>query len=315
MAVDDVAAMFDVDESADGVWLTSTANGRRMRVGRFETPSLVELRERAACVDAPGSLRAREVVADARELHTDPSVAGATFQVASQFNTLEMIGPDYTPGDGITIYGKDHTQGPACAIACGAGTLWRNYLADLGDGVRGQVHGRQIDCLAGLASALGHEIEMQNGYAFPTESQLASIADQLASATEAERDELRSALRVGVMWQTEVTWRDAGHLVSQVYGSALPVIYGGAGEWEPFARLVLEASYEATLHAAVLNAEATGNRTLFLTLLGGSAFGNDEAWILDAIERSLDRFADTDLDVAIVSYRDPNPSLTMLTAS
>ncbi len=50
------------------------------------------------------------------------------FQVASQFNLLEMISPNVTPDDGIGIYENDPTQGPACAIACGAGTIYRNYL-------------------------------------------------------------------------------------------------------------------------------------------------------------------------------------------
>lgn len=40
-----------------------------------------------------------------------PSNAGAVFQVASQFNCLEMVGPGSRPEDGVTIYSKDHTQG------------------------------------------------------------------------------------------------------------------------------------------------------------------------------------------------------------
>ena len=36
-----------------------------------------------------------------RALHADPANAQALFQVASQFNTLEMTGPSVTPEDGI----------------------------------------------------------------------------------------------------------------------------------------------------------------------------------------------------------------------
>jgi hypothetical protein len=30
-------------------------------------------------------------------MHADPALRDATFQVASQFNALEMVGPDVTP--------------------------------------------------------------------------------------------------------------------------------------------------------------------------------------------------------------------------
>ena len=65
-------------------------------------------------------------------MHQDPQYAGALFQVASQFNLLEMTSPDVTPEDGVTRYAYDRTQGPACAIAAGAATLYRNYFVPNG---------------------------------------------------------------------------------------------------------------------------------------------------------------------------------------
>ena len=38
-----------------------------------------------------------------------------------------------TPEMGVTGYVNDRTQGPCCAIACGAGTVYRNYLAPVRD--------------------------------------------------------------------------------------------------------------------------------------------------------------------------------------
>jgi hypothetical protein len=78
------------------------------------------------------------------------------------------------------------------------------------------------------------------------------------------------------------------------------------------ARLTLEAAYEATLTAAVVNAYANGNRLVYLTLLGGGAFGNPTAWIIDAIERALRLTMREDLDVAIVSYGGSNPEIQRL---
>ena len=130
-----------------------------------------------------GHLGVREVVADVQALHTDVAHAGAMFQVASQFNLLEMTSPSVTPEQGVGIYAHDHTQGPACAIAAGAGTMYRNYFAPV-HGHIGQSASHQIGCLADLGDALGNTAsrlwEMRNGYALASESGV--VRDRPASA-------------------------------------------------------------------------------------------------------------------------------------
>jgi hypothetical protein len=42
-------------------------------------------------------------------MHQSPTNAGAVFQVASQFNLLEMISPEITPEHGVT-YQHDRTH-------------------------------------------------------------------------------------------------------------------------------------------------------------------------------------------------------------
>jgi hypothetical protein len=237
----------------------------------------------------------------------DRSNEGGLFQVASQFNLLEMVSPNVTPEEGVGIYQSDHTQGPACAIAAGAGTIYRNYFAEV-NGRIGQSHENQIDCLADVGRKLANTNnslwQMRNGYALASHTGLVEISKHISSLTETGRNELRKSLRIGIQWDTEVTLNNCGHTVSQAYCSALPVGYSkhSADLWEPFAKLVLEASYEATICAAILNSQKTGNNKLFLTLLGGGAFGNQTVWITDAIERALIICRDWDLDVAIVSY-------------
>lgn len=293
---------------AEGHTLTSRVNGKTMVCGQLETPTLADLRARArAAPPADGPTTLREVVGDVQRLHTDAAHAGALFQVASQFNLLEMVAPSVTPEAGVGRYENDRTQGPACAIAAGAGTIYRNYFADV-NGQVGQSADNQIDCLADLGRTLGNTDgrlwTMRNGYALASRDGLAEIAERLASMPEAGRDALRRRLRVGIQWETQVTLDGCEHTVTQVYASALPVAYTAlpAELWAPFARLVLEAAYEATLCAAVLNRARTGSRQVFLTLLGGGAFGNSEDWIFAAVERALGLFAETDLDLAIVSY-------------
>jgi len=113
----------------DGDTWTSLVNGRTFTCGRLETPSLGELRHRVArSPGATGRLSVTERVADVSDLHAEGTNAGCLFQVASQFNLLEMVSPRVTPEQGVGIYENDPTQGPACAIAAGVGTIYRNYF-------------------------------------------------------------------------------------------------------------------------------------------------------------------------------------------
>jgi hypothetical protein len=304
----------------DGPFLESLVNGRRMRRGEFSVVDLADLRFRRDDGDRLsylGETTVRELIADVRELHADPAAAGATFQVASQFNMLEMIDPRVTPEAGIDHYELDPTQGPACAVACGAGTIHRNYFVPFDHGghpVRGQTADRQLNGFAELAAALDLVVDMRNGYALLTPDQLERAGDRLNGLTEPQRDELAGLLRVGVQTDSEVTWGDAGHSVTQVFCSALPIAYAGGqlSQSEPLARLVLDAAYEATFAAAVETAIRTGNRTLYLTLLGAGAFGNPVAWVLDALQRALRLHQFAGLDVRVVSYGRSQPALRVL---
>lgn len=299
--------------SVDGSTLNSHVNGRVWICGELETPSLEELRERVrSSAHRSGRLSVREVLANVQHLHMDASHAAALFQVASQFNLLEMVSPNFIPEQGVGIYEYDHTQGPACAVAAGAGTIYRNYFAIV-NGQVGQSANNQIDCLADIGAALGNSrnqlLEMKNGYAFASHNGLVEITKHLRASSEREIDKIRQRLRIGIQWNTQVTLNSCRHLVSQAYCSALPVAYSRHSPelWVDFARLILEAAYEATLCAAILNAERNGSNRVFLTLLGGGAFGNETDWIIGAIHRALNLYKDTDLDVAIVSYGRSNP--------
>ncbi|WP_404308519.1 hypothetical protein [Neorhodopirellula lusitana] len=301
-------------------------NGNRLPYGRLELPKLSELRKRVSQLPTGGRTQVRECVGDAKALHADPANAKALFQVASQFNLLEMVSPTVTPERGVGIYEHDHTQGPTCAIACGSGTIYRNYFAPvpvtdvhsekstiIGQTIIGQSSSNQLDCVADLGRSLGNNNgelwSMQNGYLFPTDSGLAQITATLQSATDAKLEQLQGELRIGMQWQTPVTLTGAKHLVSQAYCSALPVAYGNqpVDDWADFAKLILDAAYESTLCVAIQNATETGSNKLFLTLLGGGVFGNRDEWIISAIDRALTKYRDHNLDVAIVSYARSQP--------
>lgn len=306
--------------AVDGDTLTSTVNGERYGIGQLSLPTLAELR--ASTPDPCGPrTTVTSIVGDVRRLHGDPALRGSLFQVASQFNLLEMTSPTVTPEEGVTRYASDHTQGPACAIAAGAGTIYRNYAVPVGEQV-GQTARRQLDTLQHMGFALSTALSvpvselwtMHNGYAACTREGLRAITNLLDSATSEQRDALRGTLAIGLHREVEVTdVKSKDQFVSQAYCSALPVAYYRSnGCWAAFARLVLESAYEATLLAAYQQASSGGSHTVLLTRLGGGAFGNDDAWIDDAMLRALRIVAHAALDVRIVSYGQPHPSVRTL---
>ncbi|MFS8038224.1 hypothetical protein ACI7BZ_14925 [Xanthobacter sp. AM11] len=280
-------------------WLHSRVNGRSFGIGSLELVSLATLRRRAVVPGGVAGLTVGFIQADARQLHRRRESAGALFQVASQFNLLEMVSYDVTPEHCVAGYEHDPTQGPACAIAAGAATIFRNYFAPVGDGI-GQTRDRQLDGLADvgahLATLTGRPVgdlwEMRNGYALCTRDGLAAIDAAVARHDADAVDTLRSLLRIGLHADVDVT--DApeapGHRVTQAFCSALPVSYQrGVPQalWATFARLVLEAAYEATLLCALENFARGGSAKVYLTRLGGGVFGNSDHWINDAIVRAL----------------------------
>ncbi|WP_235939707.1 hypothetical protein [Bradyrhizobium hipponense] len=207
-------------------------------------------------------------------------------------------------------------------MAAGAATIYRNYFAAVG-GQSGQTSERQLDALADLGIALSERLTMQvselwtmkNGYALGSGSGLKAIAGLLGRSTSDEIDWLRGRLRIGLHHDVEVT--DAAQpfpVVSQAFCSALPVAYSQISpqHWSAFASLVLEAAYEATLWAAVLNARRGGSKIVLLTSLGGGAFGNDESWIEEALVRAIQLASNFDLDVKLVSYGRASPMFSRI---
>eukprot|EP00981_Chlorochromonas_danica_P002149 scaffold428_cov168-Ochromonas_danica.AAC.14 len=260
------------------ITMTSRQNKRTFHVGQFTRPTLQSIRSLA--LDAlsqphcPAALTLRVshiIFGDVLvEHHRYPL---ATFQAASQLNCLEFPNPKALPEHGITAYSTDRTQGPACALACPAGTLYRNYFMTVynpstGDYETGQRRSLQVNNLEELEVALNNNEEqywqVENGYTFSTEEGLARLNQRLEALED--YDDLCDLVKIGWQRDTEVVFQDRFVeverkeeepvvLVSQVYCSALSVAYSGVAQrhWETFARLVLEANYEASIWAAILN--------------------------------------------------------------
>jgi hypothetical protein len=48
--------------------------------------------------------------------------------------------------------------------------------------------------------------------------------------------------------------------------------------------------------------QGTGNRNVYLTLVGGGAFGNPSQWIFDSMNQAINKFKRVPLELKIVSY-------------
>jgi len=132
-------------------------------------------------------------------------------------------------------------------------------------------------------------------------------------------DKLMQTIRIGVHDDIQVThsggfgskiMQDTDIRVTHCLSSAVPVTYNMRGtrskDWERLARIILKASYECVFHAAILNmmrhSGEAGSRKIFLTLVGGGAFGNRSRWINDAIVHCCTKFKNLDLEVYLVCY-------------
>ena len=303
-------------------------------IGMFDRPTLAQLEQ---CINSEeyknafkklkgkklGGLTFKHIVTqDVALLHCDPDNEGAIFQVASQFNCLEMKSADARPNQGVTIYSGDHTQGPACAMACPAALVYRNYFVEHTNNAEtynGQCT-RQIDNLEDIGGLLGNMNEtywtMRNGYVIvDNHEKLGELSNKILKVVR--RKNIIQALRVGVHWSTSVVDNQKiatkkeplKHRVCQVYASALPVsrIYNPSitniNLWAPFATCILDGSYMATLCIAALIAIKSQTRIkCYLTLIGGGVFGNEPDWIIDAITKALEKYKDYPIDVMLVHH-------------
>lgn len=286
-------------------------NQKVFTVGPFGTPTLGELQEgfTEATLNAHagywslGGLSFRNIVADTLALHRDASNAGAVFQVSSLINCLGT-GYGFTPEHGVTRYAADPSQSSACAIACAAGTVFRNYFVN----GSGQTELQQLDCLGRIGGLVDNAKKsfwtVRNGLCLPrVRGGIARLSKRIANDHEL-RDTSRLEVQVGVHWDTEVC--GAAHNVCQVFCPALPVGCEKsvkAADWLPFATLVLEAAFDATLTVAATLAVHRGQRIkVFLTALGGGWLGNRQDWIAAAADRAMKLHEKQPLDVALVHY-------------
>jgi hypothetical protein len=268
---------------------TLDAAGRTFEAGRFETPRLGMLRERAEAAKSGGAGQLRLFVLTGRSPATDIgslqawAPPGSLFQVASQFNCLEAPDACIVP---IADYFFDPTQGPRASISAVPGTFVRHYAAPRGDGSRFvQVSdASQIDLLEELCS--DGSARVTNGYLLTDHLKQRTA---FARALEERFEDIRIGLHDGVEvvfghdWDGPVpgapTVTVAQAFCSTVAGGGYSRIDPREPAMQTILRQLQRAAYLGTLTAAA----ALGKSHAVLTLIGGGAFGNPVEIIWEAI--------------------------------
>lgn len=306
-------SVFSFDANACGIL---SVPGGQLHCGRFDTPTIGELLDRASAART-GDGRVRLWVLGGVSPATDigglqaAAGQGSLFQVASQFNCLESPGPYITP---VANYFHDPTQGPRACISAYPGALLRHYAAPDGAGGRfvQTSGGSQINlldnvCAPGMAAVTSGYLT-PDGIADP-----GAFADRLETHFGSIRVGVHAAVPVmlGYNWDGAVT---GDRQITQVLTSTLAAgAYGSTRGDEPaFDRIctqLLRAAYLGTLLAAV----NLGRTKVVLTLIGGGVFGNPHALIWDsicwAVETVRAHVTDT-LDV-VVNARNLGEGLTV----
>lgn len=293
----------------DGRHIRSLVNDARFDIGEFEFVSLHELRKRVEdeSVEHISESELKQSVVnhtapakeDVADYIRNPDYQYAMFQVASQFNLLEMASPNMTPEHGIDVYWNDYTQGPACARATIGATLFRNYFVEF-EGRVGQSASVQLngldDALRCIGIAQGDDYIYENGYIRLSKSQLKRASDRIQSMSESERMDLMGEVKVGIHWGCQANDHNGpiDQYVSTIFCSGLPLGYYARGgvtidDADALGRLVQDAMQEATILASTLNSFRYGNRCVVLTKLGCGVFGNPINWVVDARNRALDK--------------------------
>lgn len=304
-----------------GEVLTSKVNGKSFQIGAFDLPTVAALRARrdkavaAASSEFGGSgLSFRNIVGSALDLHLDPANAGAVFQVSSLFNCLETAQAGRGPEAGITHYGSRSGQGPICAMACPAATIYRNYFVN----GTGQLN-NSVDCLSALGRFVRNDEHkywtVVRGYCLPVlPNHMANLSHAIGRDREYQL-QAQSRVQVGIHWDTEV--KEGNHKVCQVFCSALPVSQmkqRPISDWGGLAEALLEAAFDATLMAGTIMAAERGIErvSVYLTAVGCGSLGNRRHWIRQALHRALVANDEAPLDVMLVHYEEVPPEFDLL---
>ena len=290
------------------------------QVGEFHFEELAVIRRRGIAAARKNNMQGKptmeHVVGEARSMHQLDENEGAMFQVASQFNCLEFISDNVTPEDGITGYINDHTQGPACAVACGAAAAYRNYLVSQGSSI-GQTADNQLNAMDVVFFKVNSHncedtLQYRNGYLDVNGIDALLKLNGTFLSSKEKRDDMADKIKVAAHYNTQVTDLPKGRqfFVNQCFGAAPAITYSACIAdqvyWQSLSQTILDATYEASLWHTILSHNKTSSKRpkLLLTKVGGGVFGNHSSWICKSMQRMISIAEEHNLpvDIKIVHF-------------
>lgn len=285
--------------------------------GAFGQTSLKDLRAATMGIAAekPGTFNVCEGVnttyessfhrrVDVAALQADPDNHDAVFQVASNFNSLEATSADQDCEEQLlSDYVTNATQGPAAALSAFGGLLQRRYFlyyspeqADTRQW--GQTKEKSVNFLEQFSlpiimSRAGY-VKFEPPWDFPVLQQYEEIhigvqTDvQVIAGHQLNADEqawcTRPEQRVNQVFVAAVDFgKTNAHLV-------------GNKKIHAWGQLLIQAAYEGTVRWAM----AHHKKKVFLTLVGGGAFGNRRSWIVNAIKNIQALIVESGIEVTLI---------------
>jgi hypothetical protein len=313
-------------ESDFFIWpYNGTFKDKPINCGKFKEYSIDELRGMSndPSSASPGKFNIIERPAGAKKfnsarksvdcaaLQADPANRDAVFQVASNFNALEGIDAyEDVQKKLLGSYIHDKTQGPAASLGGFGALCLRRYFLNFTDKYESFANcGQTRDSFVNFLSDIASLTMSQAGYVdFRDASRPAS---DIKPPTEDDYKKIKIGVHKNVQvvagyiddhGQQEVI-DDSSQIIHQIYTAAVDLantnqsfrLNPSAIKW---AQIILKAAYEGTLRATYI----MGKKRVFLTLIGGGVFGNNQEWIADALLHMKDFIVASGLDVTLVWY-------------
>lgn len=291
--------------------IQNLSTGKVYKAGKLVLPTLASLRERTkVCASAtPGTLSVLCGVNDLSKvdvgyLQAQPENRNAVFQVASNFNGLELLNMyDDRAMTEVGHYIHDRTQGPFASISAAPGLLMRHYYPFCHPDLpvskwRQQYDGPQIQLLENTP------FKVVNGYISLNSDDLGKpfTEDSIKVCSHREIQVTFGAVRGSEHALVE----DPNQTVDQVFtatadlmGTNRHLFAQSSGEVETLVKRLLLAAYEGTLRSAL----DAGRSRVYLTLIGGGVFANPPRWIVDTILSQVPLIVDSGLTVLVNTYR------------
>lgn len=241
---------------------------------------------------------------DVGAMQADLQYKDAVFQVASNFNALELVGPN-DQMENITKYLLDKTQGPFASLSALPGLIYRHYYMFMNSKPQGewqQTPQRQINFLDQT------DIPVTNSYV--------TFGNDVFGITNYAVDKMK----VGYHRDIQVTFgfmpdfskfekvTNPDQTVNQVFTAAINFGFGSRNNSivlkrdpnnvKAIAQNIQNAAYEGTIRSAFVH----GKKRVVLTMIGGGVFANDVAWIANAIEKNKELIKQSGMKVELVIF-------------